>query len=52
MFFSFQIGYTCTVFAEDQIRKMALCTFDDVPNTILADIFAHFDFSSNWYYRR
>ena len=46
-------GFTfLTLFAKDRIRKMALCTFDDIPNTILADIFAHFDFISNWYYRR
>ena len=31
---------------------MALCTFQDIPNTIVVDIFAHFNFNANWFYRR
>ena len=48
----YQIFSLRTLFARDKYKKMALCTFHDIPNTILGDIFAHFDFNSNWFYRR
>ena len=44
-----QTFFHYSMFAKVQIRKKALCIFNDIPSSILADIFAHFSLVSNWF---